>query len=352
MVPLTALLPHAVVAEPCLPDENTCERVLNWTGNDRLAEVADLVIGKPLAIITIVVVGFVARWLLHRVVDRIVRKAEDGVLPDRLNKMTVGRSQTENGESAQSRRMQRARTMGDLLKSVITGVLVAVVITMILAELDYEIGPILASAGIVGVALGFGAQNLVKDFLSGIFMIFEDQLGVGDSVDLGEASGTVEAVSLRVTRLRDVNGTVWYVRNGEILRVGNQSQNWARTVLDVTFPYREDVDPRAPRAAGGRRRPLARRRLRPRDHRAARGLGHRGRHRRRDHHAGHAEDRAAGAVAGRPGDARPHQVPLRRRGHQRAVRPHRRGQPEPERPERSRGRLNSAVLVLVARMGR
>jgi small conductance mechanosensitive channel len=118
---------------------------------------------------------------------------------------------------------------------------VAVLITMILAELNYEIGPILASAGIVGVALGFGAQNLVKDFLSGIFMIFEDQLGVGDSVDLGEASGTVEAVSLRVTRLRDVNGTVWYVRNGEILRVGNQSQNWARTVLDVTFPYREDV---------------------------------------------------------------------------------------------------------------
>jgi small conductance mechanosensitive channel len=112
---------------------------------------------------------------------------------------------------------------------------------MILAELDYQIGPILASAGILGVALGFGAQNLVKDFLSGIFMIFEDQLGVGDVVDLGEASGTVEAVSLRVTRLRDVNGTVWYVRNGEILRVGNQSQNWARTVLDVTFPYREDV---------------------------------------------------------------------------------------------------------------
>ena len=104
--------------------------------------------------------------------------------------------------------------MGDLLKSVITGVIAAVVITMMLAELDYDIGPIIASAGIVGIALGFGAQNLVKDFLAGIFMIFEDQLGVGDVVDLGAASGTVEAVSLRVTRLRDVNGTVWYVRNG------------------------------------------------------------------------------------------------------------------------------------------
>jgi small conductance mechanosensitive channel len=240
MVPLTDDL-TTVMSNPCLPDENTCERIYGWTGNSTLSEVADLFIGKPLAILVVVLVGLVARWLLHRAVDRIVSRAEEGVLPDRLSRMSVGRSRSEGSDSARSRRMQRARTMGGLLKSIITGVIVAVVITMVLAELDYEIGPIIASAGIVGVALGFGAQNLVKDFLAGIFMIFEDQLGVGDSVDLGEASGTVEAVSLRVTRLRDVNGTVWYVRNGEILRVGNQSQNWARTVLDVTFPYREDV---------------------------------------------------------------------------------------------------------------
>ena len=112
---------------------------------------------------------------------------------------------------------------------------------MVLTELGVNVAPIIASAGIVGVALGFGAQSLVKDFLSGIFMIFEDQYGVGDVVDLGEASGTVEAVSLRVTRLRDVNGTVWYVRNGEILRVGNMSQNWARTVLDIDVAYGEDL---------------------------------------------------------------------------------------------------------------
>ena len=109
---------------------------------------------------------------------------------------------------------------------------------MMLAELNYEIGPIIASAGIAGVALGFGAQNLVKDFLAGIFMIFEDQLGVGDVVDTGRGHGTVEAIGLRVARLRDVNGTVWYVRNGEILRVGNQSQNWARDGArrDVPLP--------------------------------------------------------------------------------------------------------------------
>ncbi|WP_310529709.1 mechanosensitive ion channel family protein [Nocardioides sp.] len=131
--------------------------------------------------------------------------------------------------------------MGSLLKSIVTGVVVAVIVTMMLSELGANIGPVIASAGIIGVALGFGAQSLVKDFLSGIFMIFEDQYGVGDVVDLGEASGTIEAVSLRVTRLRDVNGTVWYVRNGEIIRVGNMSQNWARTVLDINVAYGEDL---------------------------------------------------------------------------------------------------------------
>ena len=131
--------------------------------------------------------------------------------------------------------------MGTLLKSIVTGVVLAVVVTMMLSEVGVNIAPIIASAGILGLAIGFGAQSLVSDFLSGIFMIFEDQYGVGDEVDLGEAVGTVEAVSLRVTRVRDVNGTVWYVRNGEILRVGNMSQNWARTVLDVSVAYSEDI---------------------------------------------------------------------------------------------------------------
>ena len=106
------------------------------------------------------------------------------------------------------------------------------------------------------MALGFGAQSLVKDFLSGIFMIFEDQYGVGDVVDVGEASGTVEAVTLRVTRLRDVNGTVWYVRNGEIIRVGNMSQNWARSVLDINVSLPRGPGEGTPRAPRGRPRPV------------------------------------------------------------------------------------------------
>ena len=131
--------------------------------------------------------------------------------------------------------------MGSLLKSIASIVIFTVFGITAIAELGYPVGPLIASAGVVGVAVGFGAQSLVKDFLSGIFMIFEDQYGVGDSVDLGEAGGTVEAVGLRVTRLRDVEGTVWYVRNGEILRVGNQSQNWARTVLDIPVALDQDL---------------------------------------------------------------------------------------------------------------
>jgi small conductance mechanosensitive channel len=112
---------------------------------------------------------------------------------------------------------------------------------MVLAEFGVDLAPILASAGIVGVAVGFGAQNLVRDFLSGMFMLLEDQYGVGDIVDLGEASGVVEAVGLRITTLRDTNGTVWYVRNGEILRVGNKSQGFAVAVVDLPVAHHADV---------------------------------------------------------------------------------------------------------------
>jgi small conductance mechanosensitive channel len=113
---------------------------------------------------------------------------------------------------------------------------------MILSELGVSLGPLIAGAGIAGVALGFGAQSLVKDFISGTFMLIEDQYGVGDIIDAGEASGTVEAVSLRTTRLRDVNGTVWHIPNGNILRVGNMSQQWARALLDVSLPVDTDVE--------------------------------------------------------------------------------------------------------------
>lgn len=243
----------STAASPCSEEEQVCERVFDWTQNQTLATISDWVIGKPSALIGLLLLGLVLRWVLHRLVDRLVVSAEDGVLPQGVGRWRRRRAAARRGEepppaapslsmaAGNTRRVQRAKTMGSLLKSIITGVVAAVITTMMLSEIGVNIAPIIASAGIIGIALGFGAQSLVSDFLSGVFMIIEDQYGVGDEINLGEAVGTVEAVSLRVTRLRDVNGTVWYVRNGEILRVGNMSQNWARTVLDIAVAYHEDL---------------------------------------------------------------------------------------------------------------
>ncbi len=231
--------------DPCADDATICNFVYSETDSTAAANVADWLVGKPMALIGLALLGLVIRWVLHRVIDRVVKRAETGMMPNRFSRaMTGGKVGTAlniHESAGATRRVQRAQTMGTLLKSIVTGIILAVVGTMMLSEIGVNVAPIIASAGILGLAIGFGAQSLVSDFLSGIFMIFEDQYGVGDEVDLGEAVGTVEAVSLRVTRLRDVNGTVWYVRNGEILRVGNMSQNWARTVLDISVAYGEDV---------------------------------------------------------------------------------------------------------------
>lgn len=202
----------------------------------------DWFVAVPGRIMLIIVIGLALRWFINRAVDRLVHRAGRGSVPGFIADSRAGEFLDNLKPANHARRQQRTETMGSVLKSITTGMILAVVLVTTLSTFGINIAPIIASAGIVGVALGFGAQNLVKDFLSGIFMILEDQYGVGDTVDLGEATGTVEAVSLRVTRLRDVNGTVWYVRNGEILRVGNQSQNWARTVLDVTVSYDADLD--------------------------------------------------------------------------------------------------------------
>jgi moderate conductance mechanosensitive channel len=223
----------------CAADDKWCTWVDHLTGNVWLAQAADWLIAKPLQILVLVLVAWAARWLLHRMIDRLVKRAAAGLPTPMLRR---GRSEKRVAAPVGAgRRVQRAETMGSLLKSIASIVIFTITGITAIAELGYPIGPLVASAGVVGVALGFGAQSLVKDFLSGIFMIFEDQYGVGDVVDLGEASGTVESVGLRVTRLRDVEGTVWYVRNGEILRVGNSSQNWARTVLDIPVPLNADL---------------------------------------------------------------------------------------------------------------
>lgn len=152
-----------------------------------------------------------------------VKKVVKGIVSGAKNKSA------SSGALAQARLVQRARTMGSVLGNLITWTVYTIAITMILSELGVAVGALIAGAGIIGAALGFGAQNLVRDLLSGLFIVLEDQYGVGDKVDLGEASGVVENVGLRVTQLRDSKGTLWYVRNGEILRVGNSSHSLAET---------------------------------------------------------------------------------------------------------------------------
>jgi small-conductance mechanosensitive channel len=139
------------------------------------------------------------------------------------------------------RRKQRVQALGAVLNSVASIVIVFIGGYIVLGDFGIDLAPLLASAGVVGVAIGFGAQSLVKDYLSGIFMLVEDQYGVGDVITVGGATGTVENVTLRLTRMRDVNGIVWHVRNGSIDTVGNESQGWARAVIDFPVPFGADL---------------------------------------------------------------------------------------------------------------
>jgi small conductance mechanosensitive channel len=221
-----------------------CKRILDATDNEGLAETSDLLFGTLGKIVLIILVSWLVSRLVRRAIDRFtVRVTNPSAASEALGKIRRrSPSMVVDATSVSTRAVARARTMAQVLRSVATGVIWSIAAMTILGELGIDLGPLIASAGIAGVALGFGAQSLVKDFLSGFFMLVEDQFGVGDIVDVGEASGTVEAVSLRTTRVRDVNGTVWHVPNGQIVRVGNKSQQWARALLDVSVVYGTDVD--------------------------------------------------------------------------------------------------------------
>jgi small conductance mechanosensitive channel len=189
-------------------------------GNDGKLEVTDQIIVVPARIAGLIIGFFVLRWVLHKLIRRFARRTGNGAVAGVLSKTKLAQGFVEN-TLATERRAQRAETIASLMSSAVTIVLSAVLVVMVLAELGFNILPVIASASIIGVALGFGAQTLVKDFLAGVFMIFEDQYGVGDLIDMEKATGTVVAVGLRITTLRGEDGTTWYVRNGEVLRVGN-----------------------------------------------------------------------------------------------------------------------------------
>jgi small conductance mechanosensitive channel len=248
MAPLLASLLGPVdaagLARACSTEPgNACKFVYEQTGSAGLAELVDWFTDVPLQIIWVLVVA----WVLNRVVRRAIRR-----FGDRISGMAEKpgprrfRSKShppfiDTGE-INLRSAARAQTITGVLRSVATGVIGVFAVIYILGIMGWDLGPLIAGAGVIGVALGFGAQSLVRDFLSGFFMIIEDHFGVGDVVDLGEASGTVEQVTLRVTRLRDQNGTVWHVPNGEVRRVGNKSQQWARAVLDIAVSPNADLE--------------------------------------------------------------------------------------------------------------
>ena len=188
----------------------------------------------------IVLFAVLARWVLLVAIHRVVAQIVSGV------------KKTQNVDDTQSlnvspiaavRTVQRTRTLGSVLTNIVNVLVVVIAILLIVTELNPDILTSFALlTAALGAGLGFGAQNIVKDVLNGLFMVMEDQLGVGDVVDLGPATGVVEAVGIRITQVRDVNGTLWFVRNGEILRVGNMSQGWARVIIDLAVPYKTDVE--------------------------------------------------------------------------------------------------------------
>jgi small-conductance mechanosensitive channel len=252
----------------------------------------------------VIALAFVIRAIVHRVINRLTERAAESILPQFKNGVANARqmpsrlaarrrpnggapadevapggepdlpvssaeaaavAEAENSVPAESRttaaeagaiaaaaaqaeralvderRHQRVRALGSVLRSAASVTIFTIAGVAVLGDLGINLAPLLASAGVVGIAIGFGAQNLVRDYLSGIFMLVEDQYGVGDVITVGDATGTVETVTLRITRLRDVNGIVWHVRNGAIERVGNESQGWARAVIDFPVPYAADL---------------------------------------------------------------------------------------------------------------
>ncbi|MGO4299985.1 mechanosensitive ion channel family protein [Leifsonia sp. RAF41] len=179
-------------------------------------------------------------WILRVVIRKVVSRIVSGV------KKGQNVSDTQAlvaSPLAAVRLVQRTRTLGSVLTNIVNVTIGIVAIILILnVFVPNVLGSFALLTAAIGAGLGFGAQNIVKDVLNGLFMVMEDQLGVGDVVDLGSATGVVEAVGIRVTQVRDVNGTLWFVRNGEILRVGNMSQGWARVIIDLAVPYDTDVE--------------------------------------------------------------------------------------------------------------
>jgi moderate conductance mechanosensitive channel len=185
------------------------------------AQTAEFLLNVPLRVVGIVIVA----WLLARVGGAVLRKAVAAI---RLR---------APGRNRNARTEQRAQTLGDVIASSWRAIVLVVAVLLVIGEFGVNLGPLLAGAGIAGLAVAFGSQTLIKDYLSGLFILLEDQFGIGDVITIGTATGTVEDVTLRLTRIRSADGTVWFFPNGDVRQLGNQSMEWSRAIVDVTISY-------------------------------------------------------------------------------------------------------------------
>ena len=243
-------MPNQLLAQAVAPDLAgacgsepgfVCKWVWDVSGNERLAEIIGWSVERPLKVVLVLVAAVVVNRLLKNTIEGVVNRlvesrsekesaAESDALVARMGRRA--RKLTGIHERAERSR-QRARTLGGLFRTTTTVAVYVMAVLLALGQIGFDLGPLIAGAGIVGFAIGFGAQSMVSDIIAGIFILVEDQYAEGDWVDLGDASGTVEAVNLRTTEVRDLAGSVWTVPNGEIRRVCNFSQDFGKTILDV-----------------------------------------------------------------------------------------------------------------------
>jgi len=219
-----------------------CNLVFDWTDNKALAGLAEWVIDRPIRVVVILLLA----WVLNRMARRSIGALSDRIRAtpshprlQRIRTQGPGGSEMDRAEAA--RAPARAEAIEAVLKSLVTVSLWVIAVLLILSEFNVNLAPLIAGAGVVGIAIGFGAQSIVADFLAGTFMLVEDQFGIGDVIEVNDVSGKVESISLRTTSLRDLQGTVWHIPNSEIKRVGNHSQLWSNAVLDLRVGLDADL---------------------------------------------------------------------------------------------------------------
>ncbi|WP_100445693.1 mechanosensitive ion channel family protein [Glycomyces xiaoerkulensis] len=232
---------------PCETGINSCSLLWGLTESQDFALDGGAFLDRLFHVLLILVVALIVRWVGNRFISRLVKQVTSTKRPQAIGEMSglnglLGPGNNRREELVGDRSRARSETLTGVLQHVNGVVVMTVAFMLILGAFGVNLAPILASAGIVGVALGFGAQALVQDYLAGIFILAEDQYGVGDVVDVGEVIGTIVDMGLRVTTVRALDGSLWYVRNGQILRVGNSSQSWANVILDTPLPPTADVD--------------------------------------------------------------------------------------------------------------